>query len=95
MTVDVPPERPERWEIPPRVWAVLFSWGLAVLGLAGIFSYWTWTNEHNARREQDRAMCVMLELFTAGPEPVAGPAGDRGRAVLAAMRAYRATLRCS
>lgn len=50
--------------------------------------------ETAARVSTERAMCAMLELFTTGPPPVAGPAGDRGRAVLAAMRAYRATLRC-
>lgn len=92
---------PERWEIPRRVWAVLFSWGLAVLVLAGLLSFWIWSNERQAsaerealQRQQDRAMCDMLALFTAGPEPVKGPAGDRGRAVLAAMRAYQSALRC-
>jgi hypothetical protein len=95
----------DRWDMPGRVWTVLLSWGLAVLILAGLFSYWTWKNEHEARikqdqvtqetrREQDRAMCVMLELLISGPEPVDGPAGERGRAVVAAMRAYRATLQC-
>lgn len=72
------------------VWFILLSWGLAVIVLTGVFSYWIWSNE----REQDRAMCVMLDLFTSGPSPDPGPAGDRGRAVLAAMVAYRATLDC-
>jgi hypothetical protein len=81
---------PERWEIPRRVWFILLSWGLAVLVLAGLLSYWIW----HVQREKDRAMCAMMTLFTSGPEPVAGPAGDRGRAVLRAMRAYQDTLRC-
>lgn len=91
----------EAWEIPRRVWGVLLSWGLAVLVLAGLLSFWIWSNQREAEkaqvqaeREKDRAMCVMLDLFTAGPQPVAGPAGDRGRAVLAAMQAYQKTLRC-
>jgi hypothetical protein len=84
------PEEPEEWRIPRRVWFILFSWGLAVLGIAGLLSLWIWHSD----RQQDRAMCVMMDLFTSGPPPVAGPAGERGRAVLAAMRAYQATLDC-
>jgi hypothetical protein len=92
---------PERWEIPRRVWFILLSWGLAVLVLAGLLSFWIWSNERRAaaerdalQREQDQAMCAMIDLITAGPEPVAGPAGDRSRAVLAAMHAYQSALRC-
>lgn len=70
--------------------AILLGWGLAVFMLSGIFSYWIWIND----REQDQAMCGMLSLIMTGPEPVAGPAGDRGRAVLAAMRNYQDTLNC-
>lgn len=86
------PRRPtaEVWSIPRRVWFVLMSWGMAILVLAGLLSFWIW----KAQREQDQAMCTMLDLFTTGPEPVAGPAGDRSREVLAAMRTYRATLNC-
>jgi hypothetical protein len=39
-------------------------------------------------------MCVTLDLIVKGPEPVAGPAGERSRAVRAAILAYRATLGC-
>jgi hypothetical protein len=91
-----------RWAIPRAVWTILLSWGLAVLILAGLLSFWIWSNEReqdeaNARvqREQDRAMCVMLDLFTSGPTPPPGPAGDRGRAVVAAMTAYQSALGCS
>lgn len=91
-----------QWDIPRRVWLILASWGLAVLVLAGLFSFWTWSNEREqdreqeaARLEQDRAMCVMIGLFVAGPEPVPGPAGDRAREVVGAMRAYQEALRCA
>lgn len=80
----------EQWSIPRRVWFVLLSWGLSVLVLAGLFSYWVWSNQ----RTQNRAMCSMIDLITTGPAPVPGPAGDRGRAVLRAMRDYRNTLGC-
>jgi hypothetical protein len=90
------------WDIPRRVWFILLSWGLAVLMIAGLLSLWIWTNQERAATERDRAqaqqdqaMCVMLDLFTSGPEPVPGPAGERGRAVVTAMRAYRSTLECS
>lgn len=102
----------KRWEIPPKLWAILLSWGIGALALAALLSWWIASNEAEANRkaaqlqqeqavkaaqvqvEQDRTMCVMLGLFTTGPEPVTGPAGDRGRAVLKAMRDYQATLRC-
>ena len=82
--------RAQREPITRPVWFILLSWGLAVILLTGVFSYWIWSNE----REQDRAMCVMLDLFTSGPPPADGPAGDRGRAVLKAMTDYRETLDC-
>lgn len=95
MTADMRPP------VDRRVLLVLLSWGVAVLMLAGLLSWWIWSNQRAAdrsaaevRRQQDAAMCAMLDLFTSGPEPVAGPAGDRGRAVLAAMRAYQGTLDC-
>lgn len=91
----------EVWEIPRRVWYILLSWGLAILVLTGLLSFWIWETGRQAdeaaaqaKLRQDRAMCVMLDLFTSGPEPPAGPAGDRSRAVLAAMTAYQRTLRC-
>jgi hypothetical protein len=91
----------ERWDIPRRVWLILASWGLAVLLLAGLLSFWIWSNDRQAsreaaeiQREQDRAMCVMIGLFLSGPEPVPGPAGDRARDVVAAMRTYHGTLHC-
>jgi hypothetical protein len=90
---EISPERPtaEVWEIPRRVWFVLMSWGLAVLVMAGLFSFWVWQTQ----RDQDRAMCKMIdEVFLTGPEPVPGPAGDRSRAVRLGMLEYRSTLPC-
>jgi hypothetical protein len=84
------------------VWLVLVSWGMGVILISGLLSFWIWKNDRdqdreNARvkREQDQAMCAMLDLFTAGPPPVAGPAGDRGRVILAAMLAYQQVLHCA
>jgi len=92
----------EVWEIPRRVWFILLSWGLAVLMLAGLLSYWIWSAQEHAaaerdqlKLEQDRAMCAMIDnIFLSGPEPVQGPAGDRSRSVRAGMIEYRKTLRC-
>jgi hypothetical protein len=91
----------EVWEIPRRVWFILLSWGLAVLMLAGLFSFWIWRTGQEADREaaaaklrQDRAMCAMISVFLEGPEPVAGPAGDRSRSVRAGMRVYEDALSC-
>lgn len=93
--------RLNQWELPPRVWTILASWGLAVLVLAGLLSWWIQDNEHEQREaaaqvqvEQDRAMCSMISIFLTGPEPVAGPVGDRARSVREGMTRYRATLRC-
>jgi hypothetical protein len=91
----------EVWEIPRRVWYILLSWGLAVLVLTGLFSAWIWTAQRHAEAErdalklqQDQAMCAMIDVFLSGPEPVAGPAGDRSRSVRAGMTNYQAVLRC-
>jgi hypothetical protein len=46
---------PVRWEIPRKVWFVLLSWGLAVLVLAGLFSFWI---QHNQQEQARRAAAV-------------------------------------
>ena len=91
----------EVWEIPRRVWMILLSWGLGVLVLVGLLSYWIWDTGRQAdkvaaetKMRQDRAMCAMLDLFTSGPTPPPGPAGERSRVIVSAMNAYRATLDC-
>jgi hypothetical protein len=91
----------EVWEIPRRVWFILLSWGLAVLLLAGLLSFWIYSNQRRAdeardrlKLQQDRAMCAMIDVFLQGPDPVAGPAGDRSRSVRAGMLNYQAILRC-
>jgi hypothetical protein len=80
---------------------VLLSWGLAVLTIAGVLSFWIWQNEQQqeAREaqlqlEQDRAMCAMIGVFLRGPTPPPGPAGARARDVIAAMTHYQSVLHC-
>lgn len=80
-----------RQPISRPVWQILLSWGVAVLVLSGLFAYWVWVNQ----RQQDRDMCAMTSVFLGGPEPVAGPAGDRGRAVREALIKYRENRHCS
>lgn len=86
------PQRPtaEVWEIPRRVWFILASWGLAVLVLAGLFSFALWS----LYRTQVEAMCNMMSVITSGPEPPAGPSGDRAREISRAMREYQDKIGC-
>lgn len=63
---------------------VLTSWGLAIIMMAGLFSAWIWTNQ----RQQDRDMCSLLTVFMTGPEPVAGPEGNRAREIRSAIQDY-------
>jgi hypothetical protein len=91
----------EVWEIPRRVYLILMSWGLAVLLLAGLLSFWIYSNQKHSERlaaaaklRQDRAMCAMIDVFLNGPEPVNGPSGDRSRSVRAGMLNYQAVLGC-
>jgi hypothetical protein len=72
------------------VWQILLSWGVAVLVMSGVFAAWIYTNQ----RQQDRDMCAMTAVFLGGPEPVAGPAGDRARVVRDALIKYRASRDC-
>jgi len=83
------------------VWLILLSWGLAVLVISGLLSAWIYTNQHQqaqenlkVQREQDRAMCAMIQVFTGGPDPVPGPEGDRSRVVVEAMTEYQRVLHC-
>lgn len=91
----------EVWEIPRRVWFILLSWGLALLVVVGLLSWWVWRTGREAdqaaaeaKLRQDKAMCAMISVFLSGPEPVPGPAGDRSRSVRAGMRNYEAALQC-
>jgi hypothetical protein len=97
------PDQPtaEVWEIPRRVYFILLSWGLAVLLLAGLLSFWIYSNQRHsehlaaqAKIRQDRAMCAMIDVFLQGPDAPAGPAGDRSRSVRAGMLNYQAVLGC-
>ena len=89
------------WEIPRKIWTILASWGLAVLMIAGLLSFWIWKNEQDQEREeaalqyeQDRAMCSIIGVFLGGPGPVPGPEGDRSRSVRQAMANYQDVLHC-
>lgn len=91
----------EVWEIPRKVWLVLMSWGMAVVVIATLLSFWIYSNQRKAdeqrdrlRLQQDRAMCAMIDVFLGGPEAPAGPTGDRSRAVRTGMLTYQATLQC-
>jgi hypothetical protein len=79
------------WRIPPSVWMILLSWGLAVLLIAVLLSVWIRANQ----RQQDHDMCTMIGVFLGGPEPVAGPAGERSRVVRDAMESYYQRRHCA
>ena len=72
------------------VWMILLSWGMAVLVISGLLSAWVYSNQ----RQQDEDMCAMTSVFLGGPEPIAGPAGDRSRVVRAALEKYRMNRDC-
>ncbi len=91
-----------KWRIPRPIWMVLASWGLAVLSVAGLLSYWIWHNEQEQEKDeavlqlqQDRAVCGIIRAITDGPAPLPGPEGNRARSILEAMRAWDAALHCS
>lgn len=69
---------------------ILLSWGLAVLLISGLLSAWVYRNQ----KQQDADMCAMTSVFLSGPEPVAGPSGDRSRVVRAALERYRESRNC-
>jgi hypothetical protein len=92
-----PRPEPVTWRIPRNVWAILLSWGLAVVVLSGLFTYKMHLDQQAAAerdRKQDLAMCQMIDRIIGDVEPPAGPTGQRARDVRADMIAYRATLAC-
>lgn len=46
--------RSDQWAVPRRVWMILLSWGLTVIVLAGLFSFWTWSNQLEDVQERER-----------------------------------------
>jgi hypothetical protein len=85
------------WQIPRNVWVILVTWALAVVLLSGLFAFWQYRDQQAAKaaqREQDRQMCLTLDLFRGGPEPVPGPAGDRSRVVIARIHDQQTALGC-
>jgi hypothetical protein len=88
--------------LPRTVYAILISWGLAVLLLAGLFAFWIDQTNDRARerdaeiqRQQNTAMCQIVSVIVSGPAPPAGPDGERGRAVVAGSRAFYQSARCA
>jgi hypothetical protein len=84
------------------VWLVLLSWGVAVLMIAGLLSFWIWKNEQDQERDerelqlqQDRAVCGIIRAISDGPEPVPGPAGERSRAIRDALQDWENALHCA
>lgn len=91
----------DQWEIPRRVWAILLSWGLAVLMIAGLLSFWIWSNQRADAHEreqiqldQDRAMCAIVRALVSGPEPPDSPEGYKAREFRRLMTDYQNTLHC-
>lgn len=41
----------KRWEIAPKIWTILLSWGIGALALAGLLSWWIASNEAEANRK--------------------------------------------
>jgi hypothetical protein len=83
------------------VWLILLSWGLGVLMIAGLLSFWIWKNEQDQERDeaalqlpQDRAVCGIIRAISDGPPPVPGPQGDRGRVILKALTEWQDALHC-
>lgn len=94
MPEDTPPE--VRWKIPPNVWVVLVTWGLAVLMLTGMFSlriYLDQRSDHRRDAEQDKALCEVITFSLQTPPTIPpGPEGERVREGLAiAERLRKAT----
>jgi hypothetical protein len=85
---------PEQWEIPPKVWGVLFS---LILAVSLIFTFLTannWINEHENRERDDQLRKDLCALITVNsiPTPIpTGSAGDRTRSLLPKVEALKRT----
>lgn len=85
------------WRIPRNVWYVLVTWGLAVVVLAGLFSFWQYRQQHDAHeqaREERAAMCKLISTIIGDTPPPEGPSGERARQVRRDLLAYRTSLHC-
>lgn len=92
-----PRPEPVTWRIPRNVWAILLTWGLAVVLLSGLFAYKLHLDQQAAAerdRQQDLAMCQMIDRIIGDVEPPAGPTGQRAREIRNDMITYRSTLAC-
>lgn len=76
------------------MWLSLLSLCLGTAVLGAVFTLAMWQGQRVAEQRdtaQDAAMCELVRALTAGPSPVPGPAGDRGRALLPLMEAVKKT----
>lgn len=90
-----------RQPISRPVWQILFWWGVGVLMISALLSFWIWKNEQDQERDerslqlqQDRAVCGIIRAITDGPPPVAGPEGERARGILKALQDWENSLHC-
>lgn len=85
---------PVRWEVPPKVWALLASLVAGVLVLFAVFSVTAWVAQRaNDRRDTQlrRDLCEVTGAL-AVPTPLpTGPAGERARVLVPKMDALRKT----
>jgi hypothetical protein len=88
--------------LPRTVYAVLISWGVAVLLLAGLFAFWIDRNndlarerDHAIQLQQTRYMCQIVGVIVSGPAPPPGPEGERGRMVVAGAKGFYDAARCA
>jgi hypothetical protein len=73
---------PRRWEIPPKVWAVLASGlaGVVVLFMVAGIVEWRAQRENGRRDAELRGvLCRLVNLPPVSPAPTAGPGAERAR----------------
>lgn len=85
---------PRRWQVPPGLWTMLISFGLGVAAMFALGLFWTDSRFRALEAEQNRELCGVLMIIVTGPEPPAGPEGDRARAVRDGLIRWRAALGC-
>lgn len=89
-----PVQRRIAQRLPPGLFSALMS---MVVGIAAVFAlgaWWTDKRFADLEREQNRELCGVLSVITTGPEPPAGPSGDRARIVRDGLIRWRAALNC-
>lgn len=85
---------PRRWAIPPGLWSVLAVLAIGVVAVFALGAWWTDRRFAHLEREQNRELCGVLRIIVTGPEPPAGPDGERARQVRDGLVRWRADLGC-